>query len=115
MLLCCALIEATDDVKEPDLPVASDWLEAYRFAEHNFDLLHASQSHHPSVMRDEGAMVVLGQDHPGEGATRLLDDVSAGGDDRPTRIGERVAASFVDQLERDQGSAMVHDDIGELF
>src|SRR6185295_14149504 len=53
------------------------------------------------------------ENHLGKGADRLLYHVAAGGQHRPASIGERLAALFVDQLERDDGGPVVDHHVGQ--
>src|SRR5665213_1456531 len=62
----------------------------------------------------DGAIFAFRQHHARERADRFLDHVAAGREHRPGRVGERLAALLVDQLERDDGGAMIDGNVGEL-
>ena len=62
----------------------------------------------------DDVVVALGEHHARECADQFLDDVAARGKHRPLRVGERLAAGLVHQLERNDRGAMGDDDIGKL-
>src|SRR6476646_4567754 len=61
-----------------------------------------------------GAIFALGENHARKGTNRFLDDVTTRRQNRPSRVGERLAAFVADQLERDRRSTVGHRDVGEL-
>ena len=65
------------------------------------------------VARDD-VIIAFGKHEARECADQFLDHVAAGRQHRPLRIGERLAAGIVHELERDDGGTMGDHDIGEL-
>src|SRR3954468_10482510 len=68
-----------------------------------------------ALVLGDGAVFAFGEHDAGKGADRFLDDVAARGQYRPGGVGERLAAPVADELERDDGSAVVDGDVGELL
>src|SRR5215472_16199971 len=62
----------------------------------------------------DNVIVAFGEHDAREYAGRFLDHVTAGRDHRPVRAGDRLAAAFADELERDQRGAVIDRHVGKL-
>src|SRR5271166_1344757 len=60
---------------------------------------------HLALVLGDDTVFAFGQHDAREGADRFLDDVAAGGDHRPGRVRQRLAAPVADQLQRDDRGA----------
>src|SRR6516164_5766945 len=66
------------------------------------------------VIAGNGAIFAFGQDDAREGADGFLDHVASRREHRPLRVGARLAAALVHQLERNDRRAMIDGGIGKL-